>query len=132
MASFGVRCCVGVFAVALTFMACRAEEESAERADTVPAVAETSATQDTAGEVSQEMGAVTPTAGAEEGAMKRWMLIEFARAVEDTDLQWLQANGFHVDTLMGEKMVRGWLENPEGGPVIDQDARVARIHTLRR
>jgi hypothetical protein len=118
--------------VTLTLVACHAEEESAEMADTRPAAAETSAAEDTAGEVGQEPGAVAPAAGAEEGAMKRWMLIEFARAVEDTDLQWLQANGFHVDTLMGETMVRGWLENPEGGPVIDQDPRVAKIHALRR
>jgi hypothetical protein len=64
--------------------------------------------------------------------MKNWMLIEFAQAIEDEDIEWLEANGFNVDTVMNATMLRGWLEQPEGGEVISQDPRVAKIHAQMR
>lgn len=77
-------------------------------------------------------GAVAPAPGVEPSKVKNWMLIEFARPVEDADLAWLRQNGFQVDTLMSPTMVRGWLEKPEGGEVIGTDPRVARIHAQMR
>jgi hypothetical protein len=73
--------------------------------------------------------------GASEGeppATRNWMLLEFVEPVQEADLEWLRENGFAVDTVMGEKLVRGWLERPEGGPVITADARIARVSTQMR
>ncbi len=77
-------------------------------------------------------GGVSPAPGVEPSKVKNWMLIEFARKLEDADLAWLEENGFRVDTVMSPMMVRGWLEKPEGGEVISQDPRVARIHAQMR
>ncbi len=77
-------------------------------------------------------GAVAPAPGVEPSKVKNWMVIEFARPVEDADLAWLKQNGFQVDTLMSPTMVRGWLEKPEGGEVIGTDPRIARIHAQMR
>jgi hypothetical protein len=75
---------------------------------------------------------VAPAEGVEMPAVKNWMLIEFKRAVEKADLEWLAENGFRVDTVMGPTTVRGWLEDPAGGAVISQDPRVAGIKAQMR
>jgi hypothetical protein len=87
-----------------------------------------------AGEVgAEEAVEATPEApGVRRPALRNWMLIEFARAVEPADLEWLEENGFRVDTVMSETMVRGWLEVPAGGELIGQDPRIARIHAQMR
>ncbi len=77
-------------------------------------------------------GTVPPAPGVEPSKVKNWMLIEFARPLEDADLAWLKQNGFQVDTVMSPRMVRGWLERPEGGEVIATDPRIARIHAQMR
>ncbi len=84
------------------------------------------------GETVKRSGAVAPAPGAEPSKVKNWMLIEFARPLEDADLAWLKQNGFQVDTVMSPTMVRGWLEKPEGGEVIGTDPRIARIHAQMR
>jgi hypothetical protein len=60
------------------------------------------------------------------------VLLEFSRPVEESDLEWLEANGFRVDSVMSELRVRGWLERSEGGRVIASDPRIARVHTQMR
>jgi hypothetical protein len=104
-------------ALALALAACGGGQQ------TVPEQSEAAAT---------PPSSVAPAPDVEQPAMKNWMLIEFTRAVEETDLQWLEENGFRVDTVMSETMVRGWLEVPEGGEVIGQDPRIARIHAQMR
>ena len=107
------------------------ETERPEVADAIADVA------DTSGEVAEPLPGGPPQGiaaapEAETPQMKNWMLIEFASAVRDADLEWLEGNGFHVDTLMSSTLVRGWLELPEGGEAIAQDPRVARIHAQMR
>jgi hypothetical protein len=77
-------------------------------------------------------GAVAPAAEAEARAMRNWVLLEFSRPLEEGDLEWLEANGFRVDSVMGELRVRGWLEDSEGGRAIASDPRIARVHTQMR
>ena len=104
-------------ALALALAACGGRQQVAEDAEQA---------------VSEQSGAETPAPDVEQPTMKNWMLIEFIRAVEETDLQWLEENGFRVDTVLSETMVAGWLEVPEGGEVIGQDPRIARIHAQMR
>lgn len=84
------------------------------------------------GDTVQRPAAVSPAPGVEPSKVKNWMLIEFARPLEDADLAWLKQNGFQVDTVMSPTMVRGWLEKPEGGEMIGTDPRIARIHAQMR
>jgi hypothetical protein len=74
----------------------------------------------------------SPQDDAGQGEMKNRMLIQFARPIEEADLRWLEENGFRVDTVMGERMVRGWLEEPAGGEVIGQDPRISKIAAQMR
>lgn len=106
-------------ALALALAACGGRQQGAEDAE--QAVSEQSEAETT------PPSPVAPAPDVEQPAMKNWMLIEFIRAIEKTDLQWLEENGFRVDTVISETMVRGWLEVPEGGEVIGQDPRIARI-----
>lgn len=85
-----------------------------------------------AGETVKRPGTVSPAPGVEPSKVKNWMLIEFARPLEDADLAWLKQNGFQVDTVMSPTMVRGWLERAEGGEVIGTDPRIARVHAQMR
>ncbi len=111
-------------ALALALAACGGAQGGADDAEqAVPEQSEPAAT---------PPSSVAPAPDVEQPAMKNWMLIEFTRAVEETDLQWLEESGFRVDTVMSETMVRGWLEVPEGGEVIGQDPRIARIHAQMR
>lgn len=134
--------------LALVFAACRGGREEAGQAEEAAPAAEAT-TAETATETAEPEGqpisesavgeaaatppgAVAPAEGVEKPAVKNWMLIEFARAIEEADLKWLEENGFRVDTVMGETTVRGWLENPAGGPVISQDPRIAKIQAQMR
>ncbi len=85
-----------------------------------------------AGGAAATPGRVAAATEGDEPGMKNWLLIEFARAIETADLEWLEANGFRVDTVMGVMSVRGWLEDPAGGAVIGEDPRIARIHAQMR
>ncbi len=107
-----------------------AEEPGAMSEAAPPAQGE--AAQGAAGDTVKRPVAVSPAPGVEPSKVKNWMVIEFARPVEDADLAWLRQNGFRVDTLMSPTMVRGWLEKPEGGEVIGTDPRIARIHAQMR
>ncbi len=138
-------------ALVLALAGCASGDESAERAEEATPAAEVAAQEESgaaageaatpaaeaAGEPAAEApterpAGVAPATPGERPAMRNWMLLEFARAVEDEDLQWLEANGFHVDTLMSETLVRGWLERPEGGEVIAKDPRIAQVHAQMR
>ncbi|NIN72668.1 MAG: hypothetical protein GTO46_12245 [Gemmatimonadetes bacterium] len=77
-------------------------------------------------------GAVAPAAEVDPRVTRNWVLLEFSRPVEEADLEWLEANGFHVDSVMSELRVRGWLERSEGGRAIAGDPRIARVHTQMR
>lgn len=143
-------------ATLLVFIACGGGEQQAEQAEeTTPAGQEAQAqdaratgeavgettggeamAEAAAGESGAEAGAASeaeaPGPGVEQPTMKHWMTIEFARAVSDADLQWLQENGFHVDTVMSETLVRGWLENLAAGEVLGADPRIANIDAQMR
>jgi hypothetical protein len=111
--------------------------ESAMAEEPGAAVAEETVPSETpaeAGEVgAEEVVQTSPEpSGVRRPALRNWMLIEFARAIEPADLEWLEENGFRVDTVMSETMVRGWLEVTAGGEVIGQDPRIARIHAQMR
>ncbi len=75
---------------------------------------------------------VPPAPGVEDTGLRNWMVIEFARDVEKADLEWLEQNSFHVDTVMGPRMIRGWLEDAAAGSRLSQDPRVASIHAQMR
>ncbi len=77
-------------------------------------------------------GRVAPVAEGDEPGLKNWLLIEFARAIEPADLEWLEQSGFRVDTLMNATTVRGWLEDAAGGALIGKDPRVVRIDAQMR
>lgn len=64
--------------------------------------------------------------------LKNWMMLEFSDPVTEADLDWLTSVGFRVDTVMGDRMVRGWLEKAEGAEKLTGDERIARIHTQMR
>ena len=133
---------IGVLVLALCASGCsRAEEERADVAgDAAAAVEEETqedATPQNAGDVAAAEGAIAPGAApgrqdAESPVMRNWVLLEFVRPVEGADVEWLEANGFRVDTVMSGNLVRGWLEMPEGGEVIARDARIARVSAQAR
>jgi hypothetical protein len=75
---------------------------------------------------------VAPASEGDELGMKNWLLIEFARAIKVADLEWLEQNGFRVDTVLSSTTVRGWLEDAAGGAVIGRDPRIARIDAQMR
>lgn len=64
--------------------------------------------------------------------LKNWMMLEFRDSVTEADLTWLASVGFRVDTVMGDRMVRGWLEKAEGAEKLTADERIARIHAQMR
>jgi hypothetical protein len=80
----------------------------------------------------QQPGTVAPATEAEVRAVRSWVLLEFSRPLEEGDLEWLEANGFRVDSVMGDRRVRGWLERAEAGRTIANDPRIARVHTQMR
>lgn len=81
----------------------------------------------------QAPGGVAPAPGVQtDREMKNWMLLEFVDSVTQADLDWLASVGFRVDTVMGDRMVRGWLEKTEGAPELTGDARIAQIHAQMR
>lgn len=144
----------GSLALVVVVAGCAPGERAAERVDeTVPAAEADMA--DEGGAVSEESDAAAePAAGAPEldspdaapagpGAVapagevdtrvgRNWVLLEFSRPVEEGDVEWLEANGFRVDSVMGELRVRGWLEEGAQRVVIANDPRIARIHTQMR
>ena len=77
-------------------------------------------------------GRVAPASGGDEPGLKNWLLIEFARAIEQEDLEWLEQCGFRVDTVMSAMIVRGWLEDAAGGALIGKDPRVVRVDAQMR
>jgi len=77
-------------------------------------------------------GRVAPASEGDELGLKNWLLIEFARAIESEDLEWLEQCGFRVDTVMSATIVRGWLEDAAGGALIGRDPRVVRIDAQMR
>ncbi len=83
-----------------------------------------------------EAGGVAPAedaaGGVEPRASPKWVLLEFARVIEQADLRWLAENGFQVDTVFGEKLVRGWLEASANRQAIASDPRIARIQAQMR
>ncbi|MGD2216938.1 MAG: hypothetical protein PVJ64_09280 [Gemmatimonadales bacterium] len=122
-------------------------EEAARSAETVPAAEGGAVTEEAAVEAEPEAGApepdapdvapqrpgaVAPAAEGEAPALRNWVLLEFSRPVEEGDLEWLEANGFRVDSVMSELRVRGWFERGEGGRAIANDPRIARVHTQMR
>lgn len=134
---------ITTLALVVVHVGCSPGEREAEVADEAPA-AEAAIT-DEGGTALEGEAAAEPQAGAPEGpgavapadeaevrVMRNFVLLEFSRPLEATDLEWLQANGFHVDSVMSELRVRGWLERPEGGRVIAGDPRIARVHTQMR
>ncbi len=143
---------ITALAVVVVHMGCAPGERAAEVADEAPAAEAAVADEDAVvtedevatepqGEVPEaavpetapeDPGAVAPADEAEVRVMRNWVLLEFSRPVEESDLEWLEANGFHVDSVMSELRVRGWLERPEGGSVIAGDPRIARVHTQMR
>jgi hypothetical protein len=105
-----------------------ASEEAAARAEP-----EAEAPEETVSDTAlQQPGAVAPATEAETRAVRSWVLLEFSRPLEEGDLEWLEANGFRVDSVMGERRVRGWFERAEGGRTIADDPRIARVHTQMR
>ena len=52
--------------------------------------------------------------------------------VEEADVEWLEANGFRVDSVMSELLVRGWLESSESSALIAKDPRIARVQPQMR
>jgi len=112
--TFRWRLVVAVFVV--LGAACRSGDDGAEGAE-----------EDAAAEEAISPATTSPQEDAAQGEMKNWMLVQFARPVEEADLRWLEENGFRVDTVMGERMVRGWLEEPAAGEVIGQDPRISKI-----
>jgi hypothetical protein len=145
---------IAALALVVGHLGCAPGERAAERPDEA-ARAEESETQDESPAVSEERaagaepeagapevdapdvaperpGAVAPAAEVEARVTRNWVLLEFSRPVETADLEWLAANGFHVDSVMSELRVRGWFERSEGGSVIAGDPRIARVHTQMR
>lgn len=90
------------------------------------------AEQPAAGNVAAGPRGVAPATEEDEPRIKNWLLIEFARAIESADLEWLEQNGFRVDTVLSATTVRGWLEDPAGGAAIGKDPRIARIDAQMR
>lgn len=101
-------------------------------ADSEERAAEAEPEMDAADVAPERRGAVAPAAEVEARVMRNWVLLEFSRPVEAADMEWLVANGFHVDSVMSELRVRGWFERSEGGRVIAGDPRIAHVHTQMR
>lgn len=76
--------------------------------------------------------AVAPAEETDARVMRNWVLLEFSRPVEEADLEWLEANGFRVDSVMSELRVRGWFERAENSGAVANDPRIARVHTQMR
>jgi hypothetical protein len=135
---------LAVLALALALATCSPREEAAELpeqgaaaeegtvAEEEQGAAAESATAAPAVETAAGPASVAPATPEERPMPRNWMVLEFARAVEDADLEWLEENGFRVDTVMTETQVRGWLEDPAGGATITNDARIARVQAQMR
>jgi hypothetical protein len=134
-------CWISVLLLAVA--ACRREGETGQAREAASVseepVPQQSAVEETAdtepeetGKATEAPGRVAPATEGDEAGMKNWLLIEFARAIEAADLEWLEGNGFRVDTVMSELTVRGWLEDPAGGAAIGEDPRIAQIHAQMR
>jgi hypothetical protein len=134
---------IGLLVLGLGVSACaRAEEESADAPSDAAAAVEEEAQEEApareeGGDAAADEAAVAPEAAparqdAENPAMRNWVLLEFVRTVEEADVEWLEYNGFRVDTVMSGNLVRGWLEVPGGGEVIARDARIARVSAQAR
>ncbi|UCC71144.1 MAG: hypothetical protein JSV86_12195 [Gemmatimonadota bacterium] len=108
-----------------------AEETARVPVEAAPAV-ESEPREPAVREETAQPGTAPPATEGETETMRPWVLLEFARPLEETDFGWLEANGFRVDTVMSERLVRGWLGGPAGGAVIASDPRIARIHTQMR
>ena len=106
---------IAIVVVVLGLVACRPGDEAQQGEDSTPA--EDAAMSETMGDVEQP---------------KNMMLIEFVEPIQEADLEWLKENGFQVDTVFSETTLRGWLEVPDGGPVIGNDPRVAKIDAMMR
>ena len=106
-----------------------ADEPSEQAAD---AEAAAGAEQPAAGNVAAGPRGVAPATEGDRPGLKNWLLIEFARAIEPADLEWLEQNGFRVDTVLSATTVRGWLEDAAGGSAIGKDPRIARIDAQMR
>ena len=136
----------------LTLVGCAPSERAADVADESPA-AEAAVTEETAAAPEEETagepqadtpeatvpdaapeppGVVAPADDVEGRVMRNWVLLEFSRPVEEADLEWLEENGFRVDSVMSELRVRGWFERAEGGRAVANDPRIARVHTQMR
>lgn len=130
---------VAAIMFALATLGCsRSEREAGDVADETAAQEEVAAHEDAAADDAVERdtaGGPSVTAAApevERPPMRNWVLLEFNRSVEPADLEWLEANGFRVDTVLERNQVRGWLERPEGSEVIARDPRIARISAQAR
>jgi hypothetical protein len=106
--------------------------ETGEAAAEVETPPEMEAAEESPGVTGGPPGAVAPATGGEAQGVRKWVLPEFARAVEDADVEWLEANGFHVDSVMSETLVRGWLAESAGAEAISSDPRIARVRTQMR
>ncbi len=124
---------IGLLVLGLGVIACsRAEEERPDAPAGAAPAAEDTMSDEASGEVAAAPGVAPSGQDAGRPAMRNWVLLEFVRPVEEADLQWLAENGFRVDTVMGEKLVRGWLEASDGGEVIARDGRIARVSAQAR
>jgi hypothetical protein len=146
---------ITAMALGLALVGCAPGERAAEATDEAPAAEAAVADEDAAVPEEEETaaaaepqagtpevavpdaaaegpGAVAPAEEGEARVMRNWVLLEFSRPVEEADLEWLEANGFRVDSVMSELRVRGWLERSEDGRVIASDPRIARVHTQMR
>ncbi|NIR44736.1 MAG: hypothetical protein GWN99_10560 [Gemmatimonadetes bacterium] len=136
-------------ALAVTIAACGSEPgeddsaaadavaESEDAAQTGSAGTDIADTAAAAGQPAAETGTapagVAPALpGDRKARLRNWVLLEFVEPVQEADLQWLRESGFVVDTVMGEKLVRGWLKMPAGGEIISTDPRIARVSAQAR
>lgn len=145
---------IAVLALLLVPVGCGPGERAAERPDEAAPAADTAragegeaasgeaaaraepeaeAPEETVSDTALEQpGAVAPATEAEVRNVRNWVLLEFSRPLEEGDLEWLEANGFRVDSVMGDRRVRGWLERAEAGRAIADDPRIARVQTQMR
>ncbi len=123
---------VVVTALALAAGGCSGSQTVSERPEEEPSAGAVAEVPAAAAESAGRPGAVAPAPGVEGPKVKNWALIEFVGEIEEADLRWLEDAGFHVDTVMGPRLVRGWLEMPAAGELITRDPRVARIHAQMR
>ena len=110
-----------------------APEEEAAAEEPEPSVPEAAAPEAAAPDAAAERpDAVAPAEETDARVMRNWVLLEFSRPVEEADLEWLEANGFRVDSVRSELRVLGWFERAEGGSAVATDPRIARVHTQMR